>query len=68
MTDSYPEDLVGKVDEMLDDDVAELDIHDGSHGLFLAAQERRAEADAQICLRHQISVALSGDADQMLDQ
>ena len=65
-TDS--EDLVEILDEMLDDDVAEFDIHDGSHSFLLAPQQRRSETDSQVGLVHEIGVAGIGHFDQMSDQ
>ena len=38
------EDLAPVLDHDLDDDVGELDVHDGRHRLLLGAQQRRAEA------------------------
>ena len=40
------EDLSPVLDHDLDDDVGELDVHDGGHGLLLGAQQGGAEADA----------------------
>ena len=62
------ENVVEIIDAMFDDDVAELDVHDGGHGLFLATQEGGAETDAQVGLVHEIGLAGSGHFDQMLRQ
>ena len=35
-------------DQDLDDLIAELDVHDGGHGLLARPQKRRAEADADV--------------------
>lgn len=52
------EDGVRVGDEDLDDEVGELDVHDGRHGFFFRAEQRGAEAHAEVADRHQVQLAL----------
>ena len=51
-------DLSPVFDEDLDDDVGELDVHDGRHRLLLGPEQRRSEADAQVRDRHHVPLAV----------
>lgn len=42
--------------------VLELDVHDGSHGLFLRPEQGRAEHHAQVGHRHQILLVVTRHA------
>ncbi len=46
--------LLVVLDENLNDDVAELDVHDGCDRLLLRPHQRRAETHAQVRHAHQI--------------
>ena len=60
------EDLSPVLDHDLDDDVGELDVHDGGDRLLLCAQQRGAEADAQVGDGHVVLVALDRHVLQVL--
>lgn len=55
-------DLFVVFDHDLDDDVAELDVHDGGHGLLFGPQQSRPETHAQVRHRHQVLVRLGRNA------
>ena len=50
------EELITVFDQDLDDLVAELDVHDGGHGLLSRPQQGRPEADADVGRRHLVKV------------
>ena len=56
------------LDEDLDDDVGELDVHDGGHGLLLGPEERGTEADAEVGHGHQVLVAFDHDLGEVTQQ
>ena len=45
--------------EDLHHQIAELDIHNGGHGLFLGSEKRGAEADPEVGDGHLVDVALA---------
>ena len=56
------------LDEDLDHDVGELDVHDGGHRLLLGPEEGGTEADGQVGHRHQVLVALDHHLGQVRQQ
>ena len=62
------EDLAPVLDHDLDDDVGELDVHDGGDGLLLGAEQRGAEADAEVGDGHHVDAALERHVLQVAEQ
>ena len=56
------------LDEDLDHDVGELDVHDGGHRLLLGPEQGGTEADGQVGHRHQVLVALDHNLGQVTQQ
>ena len=51
-----------------DDDVAELDVHDGGDGFLLGPQESGAETDAQVGHGHHVPFGFESHFFEMLEQ